>query len=68
MAERQTICYWCLDLFPAYAAINAGKLELVPAGQWCPFCCYLEEHRAPCKSEISSSAGLAHMISSRKEV
>ena len=52
--DKLTICFYCLSLFPAYAAINEGKLKLVPAGETCPFCAYLEEHRSPFKSEVKA--------------
>lgn len=47
------ICFYCLDLFPVYDAINEGKIKLVPAGETCSFCAYLEEHRSPFVSELA---------------
>lgn len=48
---KLTICFWCLSLFPVYDAINEGRVKLLPAGETCSFCAYLEEHRSPYKSK-----------------
>lgn len=49
--NEMTICYHCLELFPAYEDINSRKVQLLPAGKMCSFCAYLEEHRSPFRSE-----------------
>ena len=50
--EQIEICFHCLSLFPAYDAINERKIKLVPAGEDCLLCAYLEEHRSPFRNEI----------------
>lgn len=67
MKVKETICFNCLDLFPAYEAINASRVKLVPAKEMCSFCAYLEEHRSPFKSEAAEILKVVHLRSSRVE-